>query len=117
MALTVQEKVSTYNLLLMAEVVHRPGDTVIDTDCGRPPEHLLRDADVEAGPLQVPEPRRKELGFVRGARGLRDRRMQLPHRRFHTGADVEPLAAAGSAAGLDECIDDVVDEYVVAGVG
>src|SRR5437879_853210 len=101
MAPTVQQKVSTYNLLLVAEVVHRPGDAVIDTDRRCPPEHVLRKADVEAGPLQIPQPRRMELGFVRSARGLRDRRMQLPHRRFHAGTDIEPLTSPRFAAGLD----------------
>ena len=43
--------------------------------------------------------------------------MQLPRRGFHSGADVESLASAGLARSLDERVDDVVDEHVVAGVG
>ncbi len=101
----------------LPEVVHRSGDAVGEIDLRCPPEHLLRAAVVQTRALQIAEPRRVELGFVATVGSRRDLRMQLPHRGFHSGADVESLASARLACSLHERVDDVVDEHVVAGVG
>ena len=58
-----------------------------------------------------------EFRVVGQPRRCRDRRMQLAVRGFHAGADVEPLASPGLTGRLDERVDHVVDEHVVAGVG
>ncbi len=54
-------------------------------------------------------------GSSGSADGFGDLRMQLPHRCFDSGADVEALPVPGVAGCLDERVHHVVDEHVVAG--
>jgi hypothetical protein len=55
-----------------SEVVDRPGDALGEFDVRRPSEDLLGAAVVQAGPLQIAQPRLVELGFVATARRVGD---------------------------------------------
>ena len=85
----------------------------------RPPsQHRLRPADVQARPLQVAEPGRMELGIVGRIRQPLRSPYAVAAPRFPLPVPMlKRWPSPGLAGGLDERVDDVVDEHVVAGVG
>ena len=79
----------------------------------RPPAELGgRERGVEHAPLELAQPRRRELGRAADSRRRLDRVVQLEHRRLRAGADVEDAAVVVERE--QQRAGDVADVHVVA---
>src|SRR6266480_1041055 len=99
--------------LLRGDPPPRLRETVVERVSWTPTKLACSERDVEDAPLELAEPRGRELGFAPAAGHPLDGLVQLEHRRLDAGADVEHAARVAPER-REHRPDDVQDVDVVA---